>query len=594
MFEFTKYKSEQDKISKILQNLNGSTFFTSQAKTLMQLFVLNVEIPDGLKIDFSSIEEFSFPISENKTTENTLNNLLLILPYEYWKKTINPSIFYNKKVLEDAFFVAASKNNLEFIKESYIQLINLTKNIPYDDNKYQTIYENPASVPYPVNKTYIYNHYDSYLEIFSNSCSLLAQVWQDTFPIFLTNKNLSTEEKVHRIKEINNLEKFSLVYFYKLMGNCPSPILTRHKNKDFIQDYLKSVSQFKTVEDINKWCIENENIDPKAYIQNNYISLEEKYNEISFSFFVKNKLDNINKYFYSLYERNHVSSTYASAYNKKHRTNFKEVFEIDKSVYYSEFSKIDSESFKIFMQETLNGYLKNSKKKKLSLDITKNINSNVIMACSFFNSDYLEEYLSIQTITKSNFKDRFISMVEATLAYNISNDRFSTQALKLIKCLAVKNLYLAFKKQYKQMEDLEDLDGFRIFDIDFSSDNYDPSTLEKVLSPDSTISLLNCLNYVFQTVTFTETSSYAKKPVSFSYFLSKDIVSSSKNQNLKFLKVADYTETLFNNPKKIISLSNVKLDTQIFQEITEDIKEHVFMEICQIEKSKVKKKVLKF
>lgn len=591
MFEFTKYKSEQDKISNILQNLNGNTFFTSQAKTLMQLFVLNVEIPDGLKIDFSSIEEFSFANTDHKTTENTLSNLLLILPYDYWKKTINPSIFYNQKVFKDAFFVAVSKNNLEFIKESYIQLINLTKNIPYDDDTYYTIYDNPASVPYPVNKTYIYNHHDSYLEIFSSSCSLLAQVWHDTFPIFLTNKNLSSEEQIHRIKEANNLEKFSLVYFYKLMGNCPSPILTHHKNNDFIQDHLKSVSQFKTVEDINKWCLENENIDTKSYIQNNYISLEEKYNEISFSFFVKNKLANINKHFHSLYERSHMSSTYASAYNKKHGTNFKEVFEIDKSVYDSEFSKIDSESFKIFMQETLNGYLKSSEKKKLSSEITKNINSNVIIACSFFNSDYLEEYLSSQIITKSNFKDRFISMVEATLAYEISNDRFSNQDLKLVKCLAVKNLYLAFKKQHKQMEYFE---GFRIFDLDFSADNYEPSTLEKVLSPDSTITLLNCLNYAFKTVAFTETSSYAKKPVTFNYFLSKELVNSSKNQNLKFLKVADYTESIFNNPKKINSSSNVKLDTQIFQEINEDIKEHVFMEICQIEKSKVKNKILKF
>lgn len=320
MFDFSKYKTQQDKISSILEKLNGSTFFTSQAKTLMQLFVLNVEIPDGLKIDFSSIEEFSFPNNDNKTTESTLSNLLLILPYEYWKKTINPSIFYNKKVLKDALFISASKNNLEFIKESYIQLINLSKNISFDDDKYQTIYDNPLSVPFPVNKTYVYNAHDSYLETFNKSCSELAEIWNEIFPLFLTNKNLSWEEENDKIKTVISLEKFSLVYFYKLMGNCPSPILSSHnKNNDidFFNTHLTSMSKFTRVSDIDKWCIENENLDPKSYIQNNYISLEDKYNDISFSFFLRNKLSNINKYFHSYYDDNNTFNNYSSAYNKK-------------------------------------------------------------------------------------------------------------------------------------------------------------------------------------------------------------------------------------------------------------------------------------
>lgn len=47
--------------------------------------------------------------------------------------------------------------------------------------------------------------------------------------------------------------------------------------------------------------------------------------------------------------------------------------------------------------------------------------------------------------------------------------------------------------------------------------------------------------------------------------------------------------------KKIKSLNSVKLESQIFHELNEDVKEHVFMEICQIEKrSNIKSKLLKF
>lgn len=199
------------------------------------------------------------------------------------------------------------------------------------------------------------------------------------------------------------------------------------------------------------------------------------------------------------------------------------------------------------MKETLNGYIKSSGKKKLSLDITKNINASVIIACSLFNSDYLDEYISNQIITKSNAKDRFFSMVQSTLSYDIPNDRFSSPDLKLIKCLAIKNLYSSFKKHYKSIEDVASL---KIFDPDFSSEDYDPSTFEKELSLDNTVTLLNCLNHVLKIVSFTETSSSAKTPVSFKYFIAKKIVQSSEKQNLKFLKVVDYTDSILNDAKK--------------------------------------------
>ena len=183
-------------------------------------------------------------------------------------------------------------------------------------------------------------------------------------------------------------------------------------------------------------------------------------------------------------------------------------------------------------------------------------------------------------------------MVQSTLSYDIPNDRFSSPDLKLIKCLAIKNLYSSFKKHYKSIEDVASL---KIFDPDFSSEDYDPSTFEKELSLDNTVTLLNCLNHVLKIVSFTETSSSAKTPVSFKYFIAKKIVQSSEKQNLKFLKVVDYTDSILNDAKKIKSLNRVKLESQIFHELNEDVKEHVFMEICQIEKrSNIKSKLLKF
>lgn len=576
MFDFSKYKKEQEKIRKILDGLNGQSYLTSQTKLLAHLFISGVELPHDLKIDFSSTEEFSSPTHSKKNIEATLDTLIMLVPYDYWRHTINPSIFYNLKTFEHAMKYSVHFGNFDFIKDSFVQLCRLAENIPFDDPSIQNIYSNSAKVPYPITKIFNYENKDSYLNAFRECCSTLGTTWNNLLPVLLTQPYFSLEENKKKIHEFNLLEKFLLTHFVSIMGKSIMPKFP-HKIKDDSQQELQAsldiYRQFQTSKDIDNWIAKYEFSNPRTYIQHNYVSMEDKYHDLSFSFYFRNKISNLNT---------NIVNSYLDRYQsaEKYSSNYKSFYNFadDESLQYvpdeavfNKFNNLNPEILDFFYEDFFKNYLKSTGKRKVSIEVLENIASEVAYSCGIFNSNYFETLVKNVKASPSKNLSLFTKINQISFPHKniIETDT-------LLYGLYSQKIYQAFKDLTfpTSINTNELLKPFNIFNPDCPHEEFEFSS--NYLNFEFLGNFANSLNCAFKIGKLVENQTMIKTPVTNNYFLAKRIVgNNSLNQNLKFLKVIDFCETCKN--KEFESAFHKKFN--LFKDMSDEQKEYFFMKL---------------